>query len=420
MAGPAVQASNLRDDAMAGELGRLIERQQPGYALEQPFYCDPDIFRLEQEKVFLKHWLYVGHQSQIPNPGEYFVFEIAQESVIVVRGKDAEIHALVNVCRHRGSRVCKQSSGRVKLFVCPYHGWSYGLDGRLARAWAMPADFDKASHGLHQISCEVFHGLIFINFAGEAGAFEEARKALDDALAPFNLAKTKVAHSEVCRVEANWKLAVENYDECYHCAPSHPEFALSHSIKLPEIKTAELMRELAVQAAKAGLSVDPVGNLEERGRGLSIEFYYDRYALFEGYLTGSEDGQPLAPLLGSLTVWDRGASNLQLGQMSYLLIYSDHAVVYRFTPLALQETEVEIIWLVKETAVEGEDYDLERLTWLWHVTTDADKDIIERNQKGVNSRFYQPGPYSPMEPFCPEFVAWYLEKMRLGHGVPNG
>ncbi len=166
-----------------------------------------------------------------------------------------------------------------------------------------------------------------------------------------------------------------------------------------------------MRAAKAGLSIDPVGNLEERGRGPGIEFYYDRYALFEGYLTGSEDGQPLAPLLGSLTKWDRGASNLQLGQMSYLLIYSDHAVIYRFTPRALQETEVEIVWLVKETAVEDEDYDLERLTWLWHVTTGADKDIIERNQKGVNSRFYQPGPYSPMEPFCPEFVAWYLEKM---------
>ena len=226
MAGPAVQASNLRDDAMAGELGRLIERQQPGYALERPFYCDRDIFRLEQEKVFLKHWLYVGHQSQIANPGDYFVFEIAQESVIVVRGKDAEIRALVNVCRHRGSRVCKQSSGRARFFVCPNHGWSYGLDGRLARAWAMPADFDKASHGLHQISCEVFHGLIFINFGGEDGAFEEAHKALDDALAPFNLAKTKVAHSEVCRIEGNWKLAVENYDECYHCAPSHPEFSV--------------------------------------------------------------------------------------------------------------------------------------------------------------------------------------------------
>ncbi len=159
---------------------------------------------------------------------------------------------------------------------------------------------------------------------------------------------------------------MENYDECYHCAPSHPEFALSHSIKLPEVKTAELKRELVVRAAKAGLSIDPVGNLKERGRGPGIEFYYDRYALFEGYLPGSEDGQPLAPLLGSLTEWDRGASNLQLGQMSFLLIYSDHAVVYRFTPRALHDTEVEIVWLVNETAVEGEDYDLKRLTWLWH------------------------------------------------------
>ena len=107
----------------------------------------------------------------------------------------------------------------------------------------------------------------------------------------------------------------------------------------------------------------------------------------------------------------RRCSNVQLDQVSFLLIYSDHAVVYRFTPRGLHETDCEIVWLVKDSAQEGEDYDLDRLTWLWHVTTAADKDIIERNQKGVNSRFYRPGPYSTMEGFCVEFVAWYLGRM---------
>ena len=148
-----------------------------------------------------------------------------------------------------------------------------------------------------------------INFSGRPGDFDQARAALDEVLAPFDLAGTKVAHSEVCRIEGNWKLAVENYDECYHCAPAHPEFAESHSIKLPKDRIAELQRELAVRAAKAGLSVGPVGNHkhEDREDPEELAFFYDRYALFEGYLTGSQDGKPLAPLLGRLTEWDGGA-----------------------------------------------------------------------------------------------------------------
>ena len=413
MSEQAAWAGGRHGSSGVAGLGDLIANQKPGYPLEQPFYNDPEIYQRELERIFLRHWLYVGHHSQIPNPGDYFVFEIADESVILVRGYDGAVRALVNVCRHRGSRVCKDPCGKVKRFVCPYHGWSYGLDGRLLGAWAMPKDFDKSAHGLREIPCEVFHGLIMINFSGRPGDFDQARAALDEVLAPFDLAGTKVAHSEVCRIEGNWKLAVENYDECYHCAPAHPEFAESHSIKLPKDRIAELQRELAVRAAKAGLSVGPVGNHkhEDREDPEELAFFYDRYALFEGYLTGSQDGKPLAPLLGRLTEWDGGASNVQLDQVSFLLIYSDHAVVYRFTPRGLHETDCEIVWLVKDSAQEGEDYDLDRLSWLWHVTTAADKDIIERNQKGVNSRFYRPGPYSTMEGFCVEFVAWYLGRM---------
>ena len=393
------------------EIGELVARQSRERALEQAFYRDPAIYERERERIFLNHWLYVGHHSQIPAPGDYFQFEIDRESIIVARGEDGEIRALVNVCRHRGSRVCREARGNTKAFVCPYHGWSYKLDGSLARAWTMPKEFDKKSHGLHQIACEVFHGLIFVNFNGKPEDFESARARLASPLAPFDLAATKVAHSETCIIEANWKLTIENYDECYHCAPAHPEFAQSHSIKLPASQRGEIERDLAARAAKAGISIEPVGNLVSEGVETGIEFYYGHYALFEGYLTGSEDGKPLAPLLGGLTEWDRGASDLQLGQMSYLLIYNDHAVVYRFTPKDVMETEVEIVWLVRDDAQEGKDYDLERLTWLWHVTTAADKDIIERNQAGVNSSFYAPGPYAPMEIFCMDFIDWYLAKM---------
>ncbi|MDX1401517.1 MAG: aromatic ring-hydroxylating dioxygenase subunit alpha [Kiloniellales bacterium] len=404
----------MEDLRNEGAFQELMSRQSSDRPLEQPFYGDPAIYERERERIFLNHWHFVGHHSQIPEPGDYFVFEMDREAAILVRGDDAKIRALVNVCRHRGSRLCREKLGRTRQFVCPYHGWTYNLDGSLARAWDMPKDFDKDSYGLHRIGCEVFQGLIFINFGrGHAnGAFNSARENLEESLRPFDLASTKVAHSEVCVIRGNWKLAVENYCECYHCAPAHPEYAASHSLKLPAARRIAIEQDLAGRAQAAGICVAPVGNLERARLEGEIEFYYDRYALFDGYVTGSEDGKPLAPLLGSLSEWDRGASNVELGRLTYLLIYSDHCVVYRFTPRAPQETDFEIVWLVRGDAEEGKDYDLERLIWLWHVTTLADKDIIERNQQGVNSSFYRPGPYAPMETFCNDFMAWYLDAVR--------
>ncbi len=389
-------------------LSALVGRQRPGFALEQAFYTDPAVFERDLERIFLCNWLYAGHVSQIPAPGDFLVFEIAGESVIVVRGEDQVIRALVNVCRHRGSRVCTERRGSAKWFVCPYHGWTYGLDGALRAARHMPADFDFSRHGLKTIHVRVFHGLIFLNFADDPVGFEAAERDLGASLAPFGLDRAKVAHSELYPIAANWKLAVENYIECYHCAPAHPEFSASHSIKLPRARIARLSAAMAARAAEVGLAADTIDHALPAADPSALQYYYDRYPLFDGFDTGSEDGAPLAPLMGDIKGFDGGASNLQLGPVSFFLAYCDHAVAYRFTPRSVRETDVEVVWLVDEDAVEGRDYEVERLTWLWRVTTEADKLIVERNQEGVNSRYYRPGPYTPMESFCRRFAAWYL------------
>lgn len=393
-------------------LSALIARQHRGYTLDRAFYADPQIYRRDIERVFLRCWLYAGHASQIPEAGDFFRFEIAEESIIVVRGRDERIRALVNVCRHRGSRVCWEARGRARTFVCPYHGWAYGLDGALRSARLMPEDFDKSQHALRAIQVEVFHGCIFVSFADDPVPFDGVRRDLDGRLAPFRMDRTKVAASEVYRIDANWKLAVENFLECYHCAPAHPEFSCGHSIKLPRAQLIDLQSALAPRAEAAGLSADVVDETPSKDRLSGPLYYYDRYPLFEGYVTGSEDGRPLAPLLGEIADFDGGASNLQIGPVTYFLAYSDHVVVYRFTPRALQETDCEIVWLVRDDAEEGRDYDVDRLVWLWHVTTEADKTIIEHNQQGVNSRYYRPGPYAPMEDFAVNYLDWYLATIR--------
>ena len=174
------------------------------YLLPPAAYHEQDWFDREQEQLFEKVWNLVALVHDVSEPGDYVATQVGRAPLLVVRGKDGEIRAFHNLCRHRGSRVCKAVEGRVKRFVCPYHGWSYGLDGRLLGAWAMPKEFDKSAHGLHEIACQVFHGLIFINFAGGVGDFDRVRAALDEALTPFQLERTKVAHSERHRPFFSW------------------------------------------------------------------------------------------------------------------------------------------------------------------------------------------------------------------------
>jgi len=394
-----------------GLIADLIAARIPGHALDRAFYDDPTVYARDMERVYMREWLYAGHVSQIPEAGDYFLFEVAGESVIIVRGDDGEIRALVNVCRHRGSRVCYETRGNTKWFACPYHGWTYNLQGELKAARQMPKDFDMSGSGLAVIRAELFHGFIMINFSEDSEGFDTAHEMLDGALAPFDLEHTKVAHRESYTIDANWKLAVENYVECYHCAPAHPEFAESHSIQRPRERNAKLIEALKINAEAAGVSTEEISHDGRADGAPGLAFQYDRYALFQGYLTGSQDGKPVAPLLGDIKSFDGGASDLVLGALNFFLFYSDHGVVYRFIPHGIQSTECEIFWLVRDDAEEGVDYDLERMTWLWRVTTEADKRIIENNQQGVNSRFYRPGPYSPMEDYCDDFVDWYFSSI---------
>ncbi|MDZ7644884.1 MAG: SRPBCC family protein [Woeseiaceae bacterium] len=140
-------------------------------------------------------------------------------------------------------------------------------------------------------------------------------------------------------------------------------------------------------------------------------YAYSRTALFDGYQTGSRDGRPVAPLLGDLKDYDGGASDFSFGPLSFLLAYSDHVVAYVFTPVDLENCLCDIYWLVRNDAVEGKDYDVEELVWLWDITTHADKRIIVNNWKGVNSRYYEPGPFSGMESLERRYVEWILQQL---------
>ena len=394
------------------EMTRLAQEQPEMYALSQAFYRDPDIYQHDIEQIFLKSWLYAGHKSEIPKVGDWFLFEFGGESVIIVRSAENEINALLNVCRHRGSRVCVESRGCSKRLTCRYHGWTYDLEGQLKAAAHMGESFDKSEIGLKRIHAEVLDGMIFVNFSDDPAPFSLIQDGLAGCLEPYGLENAKVAHRESYPIASNWKLALENYCECYHCAPSHPEYSRGHSLAFPEHRSEELWREVMGRAAVCGLSDKTVNQMYLDAPAFGADFAFDRYPLIREHLTGSEDGKPLAPLLGDIREFDGGATDLQVGPATFALLYCDHVVIYRFTPLSIDTADCDITWLVRGDAEEGKDYNKEKLTWLWDVTTQADKAIIERNQQGVNSRYYVPGPLSEMEEYTWNFLSWYLETMK--------
>ena len=397
----------------------LIACQRSGCSLEQRFYTDPEIYALDLECIVMRNWIFTGHQSQLAEAGDYLVLNVASESAIVVRSKEGGIKAFANVCRHRGSIVCLGKSGNTRKFECPYHGWMYDTDGNLIAARNMPEDFDRASYGLHKVPVEIVHGLIFICFCDTPPSIEGARRDMAEPLAMFDFENLKVAAQKTYPISANWKLAVENYQECYHCAVAHPEYAKMHTLMLEGKRRQLIQSHMLENMGACGLKTIEIDYIDTKARPGETGFGYSRSALFEGYKTGSKDGQPVAPLLGNLTGYDGGASDITFGPFSFFLAYSDHVVGYVFTPVDAKNCQCRIYWLVRGDAVEGKDYDRDELMWLWDVTTCADEIIIVNNWKGVNSKYYQPGPFSGMEKEEQRFVDWVLQELRRAPQYPS-
>jgi len=393
-------------------IAELIAQQKPGYSLGQRFYTDPDIYELELERIINRNWILAGHVSQLPEPGDFKVLKVARESAIIVRGSDGALKGFANVCRHRGSLVCLESQGHADKFACPYHGWTYDIDGKLFAARNMPDDFDMLSHGLKPVSVDVIHGLIFVCFTDEPPSLEGAKRDLAEPMAMFDFENLKLAAQKSYEIPANWKLSIENYQECYHCATAHPEYARMHTLMLDRDKRERVQGKMQERMEACGVKDIYVDYIDTAARPGEMGYGYSRTALFDKYKTGSKDGGPVAPLLGEFTDYDGGASDISFGAFSFLLAYSDHVVAYVFTPIDQDKSNCEIYWLVRGDAEEGDDYDVAELTWLWDVTTQADKTIIVNNSKGVHSKYYQPGPFSGMERAERIYIEWVLQELQ--------
>lgn len=419
----------MRIESVNADLIDIIERQKPSCSLEGVFYKDPQVFQLDMEHVIPHQWLLVDHESRIAKPGDYFLFEIGDESIIIIRGHDGKIYAHYNVCCHRGSRICLQKEGRKNLMVCPYHGWSYKTDGTLVKAPYMPEDFCQSEVSLKACHVEVCEGLIFISQAASPPDFAANIEGLDKFLILQGTANCKIAHRHTFETKGNWKLVVENFIECYHCLTAHPEFC---SLRPIEMLVSFGAGPSSGDAETAGYSRD-MADFEQRASSLGQlppnvdDMYGEQWFRYAGricfkdkIITESQDGQPMAPLLHSFKDWDMGYTGIAINPLCHMLSTNDVNILFMFKPRKTETTDVEVIWLVNADAEEDRDYDVDKLTWMWRTTAKQDLTITGNNQAGVNSKAYVPHRHSVMEKNVTAFTQWYMANLKKAEFRQSG
>lgn len=396
-------------------LQSLVRSQRPGFSLDQAFYVSEDILELEIDRFLGRQWIAVGHVSEIPRRGDYFVFEAMNASIIVTRGANDSVHALHNVCRHRGAKICESPRGHASLLTCRYHGWSYRMNGELAHWRQSPPGLEPAQFSLRACAVSIAHGIIFISLDPDRAPAPEALWNHTCTLwSRFDLASCKVAATATYCIRANWKLGVENNLECFHCLPCHPEYTAANAfVRADENVSAKVVNDFQRYREQWAAQREAQG-VPDRAALVEVAGQITRAhvsPLAPGWLTGSADGKGIAPLLGIIKGYDESVTTGCFGFLTYLAAMCDYALLVTYVPRTARSTDVTLRWLVRADAREGVDYDPARLRWLWEQTTLQDKDIIELNARGVATRGYAPGPYSMLESMSADFVARYLKLM---------
>lgn len=395
----------------------LLAQHQRGHALSRELYSGSEILQADLEQIFYRNWLFVSPAAAMPRAGSYITHRVGAYVMIIVRGQDGTIRAFHNTCRHRGSMICKDASGHVAKLVCPYHQWTYDLDGSLVWARDMGPDFEAAAHGLKPIHCREVAGLVYICLAAAAPDFDQFATVAEPYLAPHELTDAKVAHQSTIIENGNWKLVWENNRECYHCAGNHPGLGRTFPDD-PDI--AGIIGDtppphLAAHFQRCEDAGLPAGfHLSADG-----SYRFARMPLKPGARSLTMSGDPAVKRRLGRVPFDDAGSLLKFHYPStWNHFLPDHSVTFRVTPIGPQQTEVQTTWLVHKDAVEGEDYDLKTLTEVWLATNDEDRRVVEDNQMGINSPAYEPGPYSGIqESGCLQFIDWYCTTLsgRLGH-----
>lgn len=405
-------------------IAELIASRQANYSLPRGFYSEEAIYQAELDAVWRRGWLFVGHTCEIAEPGDYITFAVANDSLIVIRGDNGEINALWNVCRHRGTQICDEESGRAGRLVCPYHQWTYGRDGALLSCRGMQDDLDKASFGLLRAPVKQVAGLIYVSLSDNPPPFDQAASTIDCVARPQGLDRAKVAKIVDYDVAANWKVVWENNRECYHCNVNHPQYIKANFDHYNADDTSERIQAKISSAvarseekwANEGLAVShrETGMTQFPDAERNCWYAANRTPLVDGYVSETMTGQQVAPLMGDYSDSDVGTLRIRTLPNMWHHASCDHAVSTRLLPAGRERTAVRVTWLVDREAVEGKDYRLEDIMPFWQLTSEQDWELCERAQMGISSSRYVPGPLSTYKEYNVDaFLRWCLYQLKV-------
>ncbi|NMO01744.1 aromatic ring-hydroxylating dioxygenase subunit alpha [Gordonia sp. TBRC 11910] len=356
------------------------------------YYYDDAIFRREQEKIFETSWMAAVRSADLATPGAFKKVQIGRESVLIVRGRDNQLRAFLNICRHRGATLCTEESGQLKRTIqCPYHAWTYRFDGKLMAAPnlgsltdAAGQGIDRTEYGLVPVALREWLGYAWVCLAAEPPSFSDTvissvtlRLGDAEAVEHYDIEHLTLGRRVVYDVKANWKLIVENFMECYHCATIHPE--------LTEV-------------------------LPEFADGLAAQYFVGHGASFgenvQGFTIDGSEG--LSAIPGVTEDQDRRYYAITVRPSVFLNLVPDHVIFHRMFPLAPDRTLVECDWLYLPDVVES-GRDLNRSVELFHRVNQQDFDACERTQPAMSSRAYRTGGVLvPSEHHIGEFHEWLI------------
>jgi Rieske 2Fe-2S family protein len=372
-------------------------------SLPTSYYLSEEIYKREVERIFCREWFCAGREEQLQKPGDFVVLDVVGESVLVVRTKSGEIKAHYNVCRHRGARLCETTGGAaaegVKLsggvlgangIRCPYHQWTYALDGRLLNAPHLREgeSFCKEDFSLYPVGVETWGGFFFLNLTPDAAAKESRtlRQEFGEAaerVRRYPLGDLRVAQRIEYQVEANWKVIVENYNECYHCGGVHPE----------------LCEVVPAFKQEGGGALDWERGIPHKEGAFTFTF------------SGRTQRKPLPGLNEDEKVRHKG----ELVYPNFMLsLAADHVAAFTLWPLGPVRTQVICEFLFHPDEMASAKFDPSDAVNFWDLINRQDWAICKRVQEGMSARVHRFGYYAPMEDLSLDIRRYVNERLDTG------
>jgi Rieske 2Fe-2S family protein len=373
---------------------RTIAGLEP--TLPSSWYREERIFKLEKERIFAREWVCVGREEELAAAGDHKLLDVVGESILLVRNRQGALRGFYNVCRHRGAQLCRIAGvpatpgmavqGGVtaaRNIVCPYHQWTYDLDGRLIAAPHMyeTPGFDKAGISLHPVAVDTWGGFVFLHLTpGEAKPLLSQLGEIGARTARYPLSALRIGHSIRYEVAANWKAICENYNECYHCGGVHPELCAV----VPAFRVAG-------------------GGALDWSRGIAHR---------DGAYTFTHSGTTTRRPFPDLNEDERTRHK---GEVIYpnlfLSLACDHAAAFILEPRGPARTDIICHFLFEPESMAKPDYDPNDAVEFWDITNRQDWAICESVQRGMQSRVHTHGYYAPMEDYSLDIRRYVIERL---------